>query len=125
MFRKAVRSINGVTDMVELQCGVVDEQTVDGKEPPIEVSFKPYSRQQRRLRTRRVHRDREVTTKLLEHRANAHTRRAKKARRRGQFSSALSGAAEGLREKALGVSRRFHVPIVISTGAECNDNGEE
>lgn len=100
---------------------------VKGNEPDLEVVQKPDDRLQRRQRTRKVHRMRAGVAKVLERRAQVHTRRATRARKRRRFSPALSSGAKALRNKALGVSRRFHIPVTVfpvPMGSEHDGNGE-
>ncbi len=99
---------------------VVEEEEGDGV-----VETKPDDRLQRRQRTRKVHRTRANVATLVAARANAHTRRAKRARKRGCFSPVLSGVAKGLRRKSRRLSNRFHVPVTLVTDASADGNGEE
>lgn len=93
----------------ELGVVVEEEEEEDGDV----VETKRDTRLQRRLRARKAHRVRAGVTTLVANRANAHTRRAKRAENRGQPSFVLGDTAKKLRGKARKLSDRFHVPVLI------------
>lgn len=89
------------------------------------AELKPDGKLRRRLRARKAHRVRAGVVNLLEGQANAHTRRAKRARKRGRFSPVLSRTANVLRHKTRRLGDRFHVPVMLVTDAAAHDSNSE
>ncbi|MFH1443886.1 MAG: hypothetical protein ABIG34_00665 [Candidatus Peregrinibacteria bacterium] len=108
--------------MSELNCGVAYESTAE-KEPVLVVNIKPDGRLQRRLRTRRVHRERERSTIAVANRARVLRRKVRRAKHLGLPHGRLSGVVDSLNERANRLSSRFHV--TISARAASHSNGEE
>lgn len=88
------------------------------------VETKPDGKLQRRLRARKAHRVRAGVTALVANRANAHTRRAKRAEDRGQPSPVLGDTAKKLRGKARKLANRFHIPVTLTIDSKRDTDGE-